>query len=397
MNVTTQHSRNLRALFSPERLRFTLTEFSGGLGDLGTFIPLAVGVALVSGMDLPVILIWAGVFSIIAGVFFGLPVPIQPMKAIAAVAIAERLTPGAIGASGVLIGALVFATGITGVMKTINRFIPTPLVRGIQLGVGIKLAISGLQYISDTPLFAFDSVTTATVLAVMAVAVNRYRKFPAALVMVLCGVVIVVLDVSQTGVAGDLLEPGLPVVSLISPSAAEWNLGFWEGALPQLPLTILNSVIAVCALSGDLFGERRIPQSKMALAVGAMNLIAAPFGALPMCHGSGGLAAQHFFGARTGGAVVLVGALKIAVALVFGAGITHVLQAFPLSILGIMLLFAGVELALPARDQTSRGDFFIALLTAVGIVAINTGVGFVIGACAAALWRWVGAGGEQGG
>lgn len=375
----------MRGIFSKDRLQFSLLEFSGGLGDLGTFIPLTVGMALVSGMDLTVILFWAGLFSIFAGLLFGLPVPIQPMKAIAAVAIAESLAPGEIAAAGIIVGAAVFLIGVTGLMKRVERLVPIAIVRGIQLGVGLKLGITGLRYISDTPFLAFDSTTTAVVLGLVTLifsSVIKSRRLPAALMMLLCGITIVFINQPSTGVVSgiDYFQPGFPAFEVILPSATQWKTGLLSGSLAQFPLTILNSVIAICALSGDLFPARKIPLSKMALSVGMMNLIALPFGAMPMCHGSGGLAGQHYFGARTGGSVIMVGVLKIAVALLFGAGLIHFLSAFPLSVLGVMLLFAGLELALPARDQTERADYLITLITAVGIISLNTGAGFLLGA-----------------
>lgn len=372
------------AHFSGERLKFSLIEFSGGLGDLGTFIPLTVGVALVSEMDLSVILIWAGLFNIFAGIFFGLPIPVQPMKSIAAVVIAEQLAPGEIAAAGILVGALVFLFGATGWMKAIGSIVPLSIVRGIQLGVGIKLGLTGLRYISETELFALDGGLAAILLGGLTLALNGIRKFPAAVVMLVCGIAIVA--VGERAIL-DFVQPGLPAISFSLPAGGDWSSGLWRGALPQFPLTVLNSVIAICALSGDLFPGRKVPLNRMAVSVGLMNLVSVPFGAMPMCHGSGGLAGQHYFGARSGGSVVMLGGLKIILALTFGAGLMQLLQAFPQSILGIMLVFAGIELALPARDQNKRADFLVTALTATGIVALNTGIGFVIGLCAVLIGR----------
>ncbi|RME41411.1 MAG: sulfate transporter, partial [Planctomycetota bacterium] len=127
---------------------------------------------------------------------------------------------------------------------------------------------------------------------------------------------------------------------------------------------------------------------KVALSVGLMNLLACPFGAMPMCHGAGGLAAQYRFGARTGGSVVMLGIAKIVLALLLGRSLLVWLQAFPQSVLGVLLMFSGLELAMVCRDQTARTDFFVMILTAGACLAVNTAAGFVIGWLMAAALLW---------
>jgi len=62
--------------------------------------------------------------------------------------------------------------------------------------------------------------------------------------------------------------------------------------IPQLPLTTLNSVVAVCQLSEDLFPAKPVRPVLVSVSVGLMNMVGAWFGAMPCCHGAGGLAAQ---------------------------------------------------------------------------------------------------------
>jgi len=147
----------------------------------------------------------------------------------------------------------------------------------------------------------------------------------------------------------------------------------------------LNSVIAVCALSAELYPGRGVATRSMAVSVGLMNVLGCWFGAMPMCHGSGGLAGQHRFGGRTGGSVVILGAIKIAIAVLFGSSAAVLMAAYPTSILGVLLCFAGAELALPARSSVDRDDFFLAVLTAGGCLGFNTAVGFGLGMAAAIL------------
>lgn len=375
-------TRNLRDL------RFNLQEFSGGLGDLGTFIPLAVALSLSAGMDIAIILIFAGLFNIVTGVVFGLPIPVQPMKAIAAVAIADQLLPPEIAAAGMIVGALVLLLGITGMMEKAERLVPHAVIRGIQLGVGLKLAIKGVEYVANTPMMALDSIFTAVILALLVLLAARWRGFPSALVVFALGLIVVFAGSGVSATGEYDLSFSWPNLALVVPTPDQWSAGLFQGALAQAPLTLLNSVLAVCALSSDLFPGRGVSTKKMAISVGVMNLLSCWFGAMPMCHGSGGLAGQYHFGARTGGSVVMLGAVKLAVGLFFGAAAMSVLTQYPQSILGVLLFFAGLRLATPVRDQKSLGGLLVALATAVAIVAVNTTVGFLLGLVLALVYKW---------
>ncbi len=375
---TTRFTTNLR------EMRFNLMEFSGGLGDLGTFIPLAVAMSLASDMNIAVILVFAGIANILTGVIFGLPVPVQPMKAIAAVAIAEQLGVGEIAAAGLLMGIIMIVLGVSGAVVKIKDWVPLAVVRGIQLGVGIKLALKGFEFITGTPWVALDGALTAVILGVATLALARSDKIPTALVIFSIGVVIMFANLPA---GTKFFFPGSLDLATALPTAAQWQQGMLRGALPQLPLTILNSVIAVCALSGDLFPGKRISTKSMATSVGAMNLLFCWFGAMPMCHGSGGLAGQYHFGARTGGSVVMLGIAKLVVGITLGIGAMTLLQYYPLSILGTLLVFAGVELSKPAMSVKEKSGFIAMILTVIGILAINAFVGVILGLTIAALLR----------
>jgi len=365
-------------------MRFDLGEVGGACGDLGTFIPITASLCAVCGLDIGTVLLFAGLYNVVTGLIFNQPVPVQPMKAIAAVAIAELLTPGEIAAAGLGAGAVVFLLGATGWIETVERWVPRPVVRGIQLGVGLKLLAKGLAMAGATPWLAMDGGITALLAAGLVLACSRWRRFPSALVLFAAGAGL--LLVSRPGLMRGIsdtwggLHPILPALD-------EWRTGLWRGTVPQVPLTLLNSVIAVCALSRDFFPGRGIGARPMAVSVGAMNLIGCWFGAMPVCHGAGGLAGQYRFGGRTGGSVVMLGAAKILVAVTLGGAAAVLLAAYPRSILGVLLAFAGVELALPARDCTARRDFFLAAATAGGVLGLNTAAGFLIGFCAAWVLR----------
>lgn len=363
-------------------MRFDLPELSGGLGDLGTFVPIAASMIIVCGMDGGSVLFFAGLANIMAGVAFNQPLPVQPMKAIAAVAIAEGLAPGEIAAAGFLTGAIVLALALTGLVTVAERWIPRPVVRGIQLGVGLKLAAKGMTMALGGGWGTLDGHLLALGATLLVLATARLQRFPSALILFVAGIALIPLEQLDTVAQASLGWSG-PV--WIWPTLEQWELGLTRGALPQLPLTLLNSVIAVCALSGDLFPGRAIGTRPMAISVGLMNLTTCLFGAMPACHGSGGLAGQHRFGARTGGSVVVLGLSKIVLGILFGSAVGVVLAAFPSAVLGVLLAFAGLELSLPARETQGREGFFVVVATAGGILALNAAVGFLVGLGAAAL------------
>jgi MFS superfamily sulfate permease-like transporter len=384
---------------SPERapLRFDWHELAGSLGDLGTFLPLATALAVVAGLDLGVIFIFAGIMHIASGWLFRQPVPVQPMKAIAAVAIAEGLGAHELAAAGILTGALVLTLALCGVVDLVTRYVPKAVVRGIQAGIGGKLALKAIAWLTGVnvinwtwddalPWLGWDSLLVAT-LAIALLLWPRARRWPMLLVIFVTGLGLAALS-APAALSQVRHQP--PAFDLVTPNVEAWWTGLWRGALPQLPLTLLNSVVAVCALSGDLFPGRALPPRRVAISVGMMNVLAVPFGGMPMCHGSGGLAGQYRFGARTGGSVIMLGAMKIGAGLVLGAGLIGLLQAYPRSILAVMLLFAGLALAKPARDSLHGMAGGTVLVTLIGIVAANTAVGCVAGLIVFGGWTVIG-------
>ena len=165
-----------------------------------------------------------------------------------------------------------------------------------------------------------------------------------------------------------------------------WKRGFLKGAVPQIPLSVLNSVVAVCKLTRDLFPEKAASATSVSVTMGAMNLVGCWFGAMPCCHGAGGLAGQYKFGGRSGGCVAALGALKLTLGLALGGSMLRVLAEFPVGLLGVLLLFAGVKLAVAARDMASKAEAFVMLLcTAVSLVGSSAALGFLCGMVAHGL------------
>jgi MFS superfamily sulfate permease-like transporter len=353
-------------------------EIAGSLGDMGTFLPLLVGMTARNGLDFPAALFFAGLFNVVTGLAFSIPMAVQPMKAIAAVALTENLTVREILAAGVTVSLVILFLGLTGLIGWVNRAVPKSVVRGLQLALGLSLLMKGLQMVAGTgTVVGPDSYLTGAAAALLVLGLLFSRQVPSALLLFAGGAALAIWKhpevVRSLTVDGAILH----FRPLAWPDFASALL---KASLPQIPLTALNSVIAVCALSADLFPDRPATPRRLAVSVGMMNLVAAWFGGMPMCHGAGGLAAHYRFGARTNGAILFLGVAEMLVAASVGSSLLALCLSFPASILGVMLAFSGMELALVTRDQTDRTSAFTMLLTAGSCLALNSvGIGFLVG------------------
>jgi MFS superfamily sulfate permease-like transporter len=362
-------------------------EISGSLGDLGTFIPLLVGMSITNGLDFTSALFFAGLFNLITGFVFSIPMAVQPMKAIAAVAISEHLPLGQILAAGIWTSLIILILGLTGLITVVDRIIPKPVVRGLQLGLGLQLLIKGVQLVRDTnSLWGLDCISIGLLGFALVLAFASSRKVPSALILFVAGLGLAIA--ANPGVVS-ALRPGFNLPHWVPLTWADFRGSFFRAALPQIPLTTLNSVIAVCALSVDLFPGRPARPKSVAISVGLMNLMSGWFGAMPMCHGAGGLAGQYRFGARSNASILFLGSVKILLAVFFGGSLLALLHFYPNSILGVLLSISGLELALVATDQTERVAATIMLGTAAGVLALSsTATGFAIGWVLALLIGW---------
>jgi len=375
---------------SRKRVPFRLdrNEIAGSLGDLGTFIPLLVAMVNRCGLQLSPALFFSGAMNIVSGLLFRIPMPVQPMKAIAAVAIAEGLSESQILTAGIATGFLLLLLSVSGLIGWLNRVVPKSVVRGLQLALGIKLFVKGGGLVLGTGVWiGWDSVAVGILCLLLVVVSFTSRRVPGALLIFVLGLAALIFghpDLIRIAHAG--FSWSLPVLS----DSHDWWIGIWRGTVPQLPLTTLNSVIAVCALSSDLFPKQPASPRRVATSVALMNLITCPLGAMPMCHGAGGLAAQYRFGARTGGSVIFLGFVKCLLAIAFGESLFVWLQAYPHSVLGVLLIFSGLELSLVCRDQKRKADLVGMLVTASLCVASNTAIGFVVGWIVAAIALSVG-------
>ncbi|RYR05669.1 hypothetical protein Ahy_B06g085501 isoform C [Arachis hypogaea] len=353
------------------------------MGDLGTYIPIVLALTLARDLNLGTTLIFTGVYNIITGAIYGVPMPVQPMKSIAAEALSDTgFGVPEIMAAGILTGGTVFVLGVTGLMQLVYRLIPLCVVRGIQLAQGLSFALTAVKYvkkIQDLP--KSKSLGQRHWVGLDGNKTDRIRRIvfslPSAFLVFILGVVLAFLR--RHHVVHEI-KFGPSSIDVVKFSKHAWKKGFIKGTIPQLPLTLLNSVVAVVKLSSDLFPGREFTATSLSVTVGLMNLVGCWFGAMPMCHGAGGLAGQYKFGGRSGGCVALLGAAKLVLGLVLGTSLAHVLNQFPVGILGVLLLFAGIELAMCSRDMNTKEDSFVMLMcTAVSLVGSSAALGFLVG------------------
>lgn len=354
-------------------LRFDRNEFAGAFGDIGTDLPLIVGMILAAGLDGASVLIMFGAMQIATGLIYRMPMAVQPLKAMAAIVISTKLAGGVLYGGGLAVGILMLLLAGTGLLIALARVIPAAVIRGIQFGLGLQLATLALrQYVlaEGVPGYAL-----AAVAFLITVVLLGNRRFPAALFVIALGVA---YAFAYTLDAADLASSfGLRLPAAHLPSAADVLAGLVVLALPQIPLSLGNSVLATAQTARDLFPGRSPSLRKIGTTYGLMNLVNPFLSGIPTCHGSGGLVGHYTFGGRTGGSVVIYGALYLILGLFFSAGFERIIRVFPLPVLGVLLLFEGLALmALLGRLGDPRRELRAALL--IGLIAGTVPYGYVL-------------------
>jgi MFS superfamily sulfate permease-like transporter len=351
-------------------------ELAGAFGDLGTLIPFVVGYITLNKIDPLGILLAFGIFKIFVGLYFKTPMPVQPMKAIGGMAIAHAGTipPGMIWGSGIFTGLFWLLMGVTGAITWIEKITPKPVIRGIMLGLGLSFMMEGLGMMKSQLLFAVGGV------ALILLLLNN-RRLPA--MLALLGYGIILAFIQKPELAGELSRISIrfrwPELTFGQISWEELLSGFIVLGLPQAPLTLGNAIIATVSENNDYFPDRKVTAKTISIDHGIMNLISTFIGGVPMCHGAGGMAGHIRFGARTGGALVILGVMVLFIGFFLSDSITLILQVFPRPILGVILFFAGVELALVVQDiKLKKQNVFILIITA-GMAMWNMGVAYLAG------------------
>lgn len=355
-------------------IRFDRNELAGAFGDIGTDIPLITGMILASGLNPASVLIVFGLMQVFSALVYRMPMAVQPLKAVAVLVIAQRLPAGMIFGGGLAVGLVMLLLTVTGLLGRLAAWIPKCVVRGIQFGLGITLCQLALgRYVLADGIPGYILAGVSTILTLWLIGNRRY---PPALIILLLGIVYAfVFKFDALNLAGGI---GFALPQFQTPRSMDVLQGFLLLALPQIPLSVGNSILATEQMARDLFPARKLTVRQIGFTYSLMNLVAPFLGGIPVCHGSGGMAGHYAFGARTGGSIIIYGSLLMVLGLFFSPGFAGILQAFPLPVLGVILCFEGLMLMRLIRDTVQEeGGLAIALL--VGILAACLPYGFLIG------------------
>jgi hypothetical protein len=360
-------------------------EVAGAFGDLGTLIPFVIAYLGVLRMDPLGVLLSFGLAMVVCGTIYRTPIPVQPMKAVGAIAATQAaqsivLTPAMVHGASLVTGVIWLLLGSTGAARRVASLVKRPIVMGIVLGLGFGFMIEGAKMMA-TNWWVGGAALLGTALLM------SNRVVPAMLVLLVAGATYGLLSDATLWAALKAVRPELrwPELALAGLSLDDILIGAVFLALPQVPLTLGNAILAITEENNRLFPHRPVNEGQMAVSTGLMNLLSGGLGGVPMCHGAGGMAGHVRFGARTGGAVVILGVVLIVVALFFSGSVGTLLRLFPTSILGVILFLTGAQLALGACDiSKDKGERFVTVVTAA-LAVWNVGIAFVVGVAAYAL------------
>ena len=346
-------------------------ELAGSIGDLGTFLPYVIGAITFASLDAASVFIMFGLMYIFTAWFYRIPMPVQPMKVISAAIIVQNLTAGEIAASGILMGFILLLIALTGVIDKLANITSKSVTMGIQCGLGISLALLGVKMIRS------DWILGIAIVMIMLVLLKN-RHFPASIVAIVGGTAL------AFGMHPELSFPslswGISLPHLLIPSWHDYFRGFFLGCVPQFPLTLTNSVLVTTVLAHELYPDNseRVSNKNLCLTLGIGNLIGSPFGIIPMCHGSGGLAAHYRFGGRTGYSIAFIGLVLLFVGMFLGTSGLQLMQIIPQAVLGGMLFYSGIDLIRPIMVKDNN-DMFVFAVVVVLSVAENPAIGFLTG------------------
>ncbi len=356
--------------------RYDRSEWAGAFGDLGTLIPFIIGYISIMKLDPLGVLFMFGILLIGSGLYYKTPIPIQPMKAIGGAAItqAAAITPGMVWGAGIFTGLFWLILGLTGTLNYVSKIATKPVIRGIVLGLGLLFIMEGTKMMKT-------DIIVAIITLVITFLLLTNKRIPAMFALIVFGIIAAL--VKNPGLFKELatIHPDfrLPHFSLGHITWSEFLQGTLVLGIPQIPLTLGNAVIAITAENNRLFPEHPVTEKKIAISQGIMNLLSPLFGGIPMCHGAGGMAGHVRFGARTGGSLVILGVILVTVGLCFSSSVLLLFNIFPESVLGVILFFAGLELAVSARDVGPEKSDFYTLLVTAGFSLWNMGIGFIAG------------------
>lgn len=347
-----------------------LWDVSGAFGDIGVLFPLSVALIAKNGFNPTALFLMAGAFYAASAWYFRITMPVQPLKALSAIAIASGLGYGVINAAGLVMGVILIAIAVTGLSNRLGGLFPVSVIRGIQIGLGAMLIKTSFG------LMRVD--VTIAVVAGLLLAANMifFKKVPPLIPLLALGSALALKELGpQTmGAAG---------LRLAFPGPDSFWKGFTLLVLPQLALTFGNAIVATEATGKLLYGGKaeKLTLKSIPVSMGIANILSGLAGGAPMCHGCGGLTAHSKFGATSQRSGYIIGFTLIAFALLLGQSAVAIVSAFPLGILGVLLCYVGMQHALFVKDVLVDGkSVFIAFTVGIlGFALSNLTIGFLAG------------------
>lgn len=360
-------------------------DVSGALADLGILVPLTAALVVVNGLDVGSVLLLAGLLVVTAGLVFRIPFPVQPLKALTALAVAQRLGPDVIHAAGLEIGIVLMLMSLTGLATLMSKLFTKPVVRALQFGVGWLLVVTAVKLVVNPPAVFVNSPSSRTGLllaaaTVVVVVIAAWRRWYLLSIALVVAGVIVTLLVEQPTFGGPSID--LPTFSI--PPWSVFGTAFVLLVIPQIPLTYGNAVVGVSDLAREQFGERasRVSPARVALICGLGNVASASFGGMPMCHGSSGLSAHVRMGAQTWKMNAMLGGTLITLGVFFSDQVLEMFGLLPVWVLGGFLAYAGIRHAMLVLDLEPIQIGLAIAAAAVGIwtsnLAYTTAIALVI-------------------
>lgn len=348
--------------------QWTWREAAGAVADLGVLVPIAASLIVLNGLSPTAVLLPAGVAYVVAGLYYRVPVPVQPLKAFGALAIAHGLGVNAIAAGALLMAALFIPLGVTGALTKVASWVPQPVIRGVQLSVGL-LFLKVAWGLVGAPSVAFTDharpMWWLVGLSAVVLGLTLWgRKFGITLVLIaIAGAAIMVHLDGQ-------LRFGPTAFDRPSFTGTDVWLALTVLVLPQVALTFANSCVAAADVARTYYGDQaqRVTPSKLAVTLGGANIVAGAVGGMPVCHGAGGMTAHRAFGARSGAAPIMMGTALIVVALGVGATLNDAVAGFPLPLLAGLLAAAGVLHLMLVRDV--KNPWHMVLVAGIGVAGV---------------------------
>ncbi|MDA8422147.1 MAG: putative sulfate/molybdate transporter [Nitrospiraceae bacterium] len=347
-----------------------LWELSGAFGDIGVLFPLAVALIAKNGFNPTALFLMAGMFYVGSALYFRITMPVQPMKAMAVIAIASGLGYTVINAAGIVMGFILILISVTGMSARLGQLFPTSVIRGIQLGLGAMLVKTSLGLMST------DIVIAVAAGIILIVTMTLFKRVPPLIPLLALGAVFSFKEMSLAVIGPVAVAPALP----------SWN-NLWQGfavlVVPQLALTFGNAIVATNETGRLLYGEKadRLNLKNIPLSMGIANIVSGLVGGAPMCHGCGGLTAHRKFGATSGKSGLIIGFFLIGVGLLCGRSALAAIKAFPASILGVLLCYVGIQHSLFIKDivNDKKAVFVAFTVGALGFALSNLTIGFLAG------------------